>query len=130
MGWNGFCIGLSHSVDYNPSTVETWRGSGIAQGHTTSPSLSPSRSNAALSKQTRKQNSPRPPMNVLNCRGAWVAQLVKRPTSARDVILRFLGSRPTLGSVLTARSLEPASESVSLLSLPLPCSCSLSVSQK
>ena len=46
-------------------------------------------------------------------RGAWVAQSVKRPTSARVMISRFVGSSPTSGSVLTARSLEPASDSVS-----------------
>ena len=47
-------------------------------------------------------------------RGAWVAQLVKRPTLAQVMISRFMGSSPTLGSVLIAQSLEPASTSVSL----------------
>ena len=46
-------------------------------------------------------------------RGVWVAQSVKRPTSAQLVISRFVGSSPASGSVLTARSLEPASDSVS-----------------
>ena len=46
--------------------------------------------------------------------GIWVAQSVKRPISAPVVISWFVGSRPTLGSVLTARSLEPASDSVSV----------------
>ena len=45
--------------------------------------------------------------------GAWVAQLVKRPTLAQVMISQFVGSSPTSGSVLTAQSLEPASESVS-----------------
>ena len=49
--------------------------------------------------------------------GPWVAQAVKRPTSAQVMISQFLGLSPVLGSVLTAQSLEPASDSVSLLSL-------------
>ena len=53
----------------------------------------------------------------MEARGAWVAQLVKHPTSARVMISRFVGSGPTSGSVLTARSLEPVSPS---LSAPLP----------
>ena len=43
-----------------------------------------------------------------------VAQSVKRPTSVQVMISQFMGSSPTLGSVLTAHSLEPASDSVSL----------------
>ena len=46
-------------------------------------------------------------------RGAWVAQLVKLPTSAQVMISQFVGSSPASGSVLTAWSLEPASDSVS-----------------
>ena len=45
--------------------------------------------------------------------GAWVAQLVEQPTSAQVMISRFTGSSPASGSVLTAQSLEPASDSVS-----------------
>ena len=45
--------------------------------------------------------------------GAWVAQSIKRPTSAHVMISRFVSSTPVLGSVLTAQSLEPASDSVS-----------------
>ena len=52
--------------------------------------------------------------------GAWMAELVKRPTSAQVVISWFAGSRPMLGSVLTAQSLEPASDSVSLSLCPSP----------
>ena len=37
--------------------------------------------------------------------GAWVAQSVKRWTSAQVVILRFVGSSPASGSVLMAQSL-------------------------
>ena len=51
--------------------------------------------------------------------GAWVAQSAKRPNSVQVMIPRFVGSSPTSGSVLTAGSLEPPSDSVSL-SLPLP----------
>ena len=46
-------------------------------------------------------------------RGSWVAQLVRRLTSAQVMISQFVGSSPTLGSVLTARRLEPAADSVS-----------------
>ena len=46
-------------------------------------------------------------------RGAWVAQSVKHPTSAEVTISRLVGLSPSSGSVLTARSLEPASDAVS-----------------
>ena len=49
--------------------------------------------------------------------GSWVAQSVKRPTSAQVMISQFMGGSLTLGSVLTAQSLEPVSDSV-------PPSCS------
>ena len=45
-------------------------------------------------------------------RSAWVAQVVKHPTSAQVMISRFVGLSPTLGSVLTARNLDPASDPV------------------
>ena len=45
--------------------------------------------------------------------GAWVAQLVKRPPLAQVMISRFVSSSPVSGSVLTAQSLELASDSVS-----------------
>ena len=45
--------------------------------------------------------------------GSWVAQSVKHPTSAQVMIPQFVSSRPTSGSVVTAQSLEPASDSVS-----------------
>ena len=45
--------------------------------------------------------------------GAWGAQSVKCPTSAQVMISRFMSSSPPSGSVLTAQSLEPASDSVS-----------------
>ena len=63
-------------------------------------------------------------------RGAWVAQLVKRPTSAQFMISQFVGSSPTSGAVLTAQSLKPALDSVSLpLSAPPLLMLCLSVSQ-
>ena len=46
-------------------------------------------------------------------RGAWVAQSVEHPTSAQVMISRSVGSGPASGSVLTAQSLEPVSDSVS-----------------
>ena len=45
--------------------------------------------------------------------GTWGAQSVKSPTSAQVTISLFPSSSPSLGSVLTAQSLEPALESVS-----------------
>ena len=65
--------------------------------------------------------------------GPWVAQLIKHLTLAQVMISRSVGSSPMSGSVLTARSLEPASDSVSpslsappLLVLSLSLSLSLS----
>ena len=50
-----------------------------------------------------------------------MAQLVKHPTSAQVMISQFAGLSPASGSVLTAQSLEPASDSVSpsLSAVPL-----------
>ena len=66
-------------------------------------------------------------------RGAWVAQLVDHPTLAQVMISSLVSSSPALDSVLTAQSLEPASDSVSpSLSPPLQLTLclSLSLSQK
>ena len=64
-------------------------------------------------------------------RGAWVAQSVKRPTSAQVMISRFVGSSPALGSVLTVQSLEPALDSMSpSLSAPPLLVRARSLSQK
>ena len=50
-----------------------------------------------------------------------MAQSVKRPASALVMISQSVGSSPASGSGLTARSLEPASGSVSpSLSAPPP----------
>ena len=58
-----------------------------------------------------------------------MAESVKHLTSAQVVISRFMGSSPVSGSGLTARSLEPASDSVSpSLSAPPPLTFCLSVS--
>ena len=43
--------------------------------------------------------------------GTWGAQSVERPTSAQVMIAQLMGSSPASGSVLTARSSEPASDS-------------------
>ena len=66
-------------------------------------------------------------------RGTWVAQLVERPTSVQVMVSRSVSLSPMSGSVLTARTLEPASDSVSpSLSAPplLMLSLSLSVKNK
>ena len=58
-----------------------------------------------------------------------VAQSVKCLTLAQVMIPRFMGSSPASGSVLTAQSLEPVSDSVSLSLCPSPVhALSLSVS--
>ena len=58
-----------------------------------------------------------------------MAQFVKHPASAQVMIPQFVGSSPASGSVLTAQSLEAASDSVSPpLSLAFPHSPSVSVS--
>ena len=64
-----------------------------------------------------------------------MAQSVGRLTSAQVMILQSVGSGPASGSVLTARSLEPASDSVSppLSASPLLMLClclSLSIMNK
>ena len=67
----------------------------------------------------------------VQCRGAWEAQSVEHPTSAQVMISQSVSLSPPWGSVLTAWSLEPASDSVSLfLSLPLLCPLSVSLSLK
>ena len=45
--------------------------------------------------------------------GTWVAQSVKHLTSAQVMISQFVSSSPVSGSVLTAQSLDPTSDSVS-----------------
>ena len=62
--------------------------------------------------------------------GPWVAQLGKRPTSAQVMISWFVSSSPMSGSVLTAQSLEPASDFVSPLSAQPPLVLCLSLSLK
>ena len=60
-----------------------------------------------------------------------MAQLVEHPTSAQVMISQFMGSSPTSGSVLTAQSPDPASDSVSpSLSAPPLLALCLSLSQK
>ena len=59
-----------------------------------------------------------------------MAQSVRRPTSVQVMISPSVGSSPMLGSVLTARSLEPVSDSGSpSLSAPPPLWLCLSVSK-
>ena len=60
-----------------------------------------------------------------------MAQSVKRPTSAQVMLSQFVSSGPVSGSVLTAQSLEPASDSGSpSLSAPSPLMLCLSLSFK
>ena len=67
------------------------------------------------------------------CGGAGMAQLIEHLTLTQVTISQFMSLSPMLGSVLTAQSLEPASDSVSpSLSAPpqLACVRTLSHSQK
>ena len=67
---------------------------------------------------------------IVKSRGAWVAQLVKRQNEAQVMISRSVSSSPASGFVLTAWSLEPASDSVSpSLSAPPLLALSLSLSK-
>ena len=50
---------------------------------------------------------------IIHYRGAWVAQVVEYLTSAQVMISHSVSSSPMSGSVLTAQSLETASDSVS-----------------
>ena len=59
--------------------------------------------------------------------GAWVAQSVKRPILAQVMVSQSVSSSPTVGSVLTAQSLEPVSGLCLPLSLHLPWSLTLSL---
>ena len=61
--------------------------------------------------------------------GAWVAKSVEHPTSAQVMISWSMSSSPVSGSVLTAQSPEPASDSVSP-SLSAPPLLTLCLSQK
>ena len=59
-----------------------------------------------------------------------MVQSVKCPTLAQVMISRFVGLSSASGSVLTAQSLQPASDSVSgSLSAPPPLVLCLSVSK-
>ena len=71
----------------------------------------------------------KPLIEIGSCWGTWVAQLVKYLTSAWVMILRFVSSSPTSGSVLAAQSLEPASDLVSS-SLSVPPLLTLCLSPK
>ena len=55
-----------------------------------------------------------------------MAQLAKHLTSAQVIISQFVSSNPTLGSVLTAQSLQLASDSSPSLSALPPLVLSLS----
>ena len=70
-----------------------------------------------------------PVRNGLHTGGTRAAQSVERQTSAQVMISQFVSSSPASGSVLTAQSLGPASDSVyPSLSVPPPLMFSLSLS--
>ena len=107
-----------------------WAGSGIHGLHHSTCYIN-SLCNKPKSKVVEDERS------ALGCRlrnsgirGAWAAQLVKCPTSAWVMISWFVSSSPAWGSVLTAHSLEPASDSVSPSLSVLPRSCCVPLSLK
>ena len=53
------------------------------------------------------------PLKTRRCGGVWVAHSVGCPTSAQVMISQSVSLSPASGSVLTAQSLEPVSDSVS-----------------
>ena len=64
-------------------------------------------------------------------RGTWAAQSVKHPTLAQVMTSQSVGLSPASGSVMTAQSLEPASDSVSpSLSAPPLLTLSLCLKNK
>ena len=68
--------------------------------------------------------------SIENPQGIWVVQTVKRLTSAQVMISWFVGSSPVSDPVLTAWSLEPASDSVCIsLSAPPPLMLCVSLSK-
>ena len=80
------------------------------------------RGETAVSPRTEKQHG--------DGRLGWGALGVERPTSAQLMVSRPVSLSPAWGSVLTARSLEPASDSVSpFFSAPPPLMLSLSLSK-
>ena len=71
------------------------------------------------------------PLTEMASRGAWVAQSLEHLISAQVMISLSVSSSPASGSVLTARSLEPALDSVSpSLSAPSAVSLPLLLSLK
>ena len=70
-------------------------------------------------------------LNLCHPGAPGVAQLVKHSTLAQVMISRLMGSSPASGPVLTARSLEPISDSVSpSLSAPFPVRALFSLKNK
>ena len=115
----------------DPSTC--WRGRvGLRQSIPQAGRATWHRSPSSTQGRIFKPNQPTPTQHLKNLLwGAWVAQSLERPTSAQAVISRFVGSSPVSGSVLTARSPEPASDSVSpSLSAPPLLTLCFSLSHK
>ena len=89
----------------------------------------PEKKKKKLSKMQAKTN-PQASITGENLRGIWWLSRVERPTAAQVTISRFVSSSPTSGSVLTAQSLDPASDSVCpSLSAPAPLVLCLSLSK-
>ena len=53
-------------------------------------------------------------LKLVAFQGTWVTQLVNRLTSAQVMISQLMSSSPVSGPMLTARSLEPTSDSLLL----------------
>ena len=114
----GVCLGLSLSLSLCPSLLVL--------------SLCPSLLVLSLSLKNKMHKHLGAP-GWLSWLSLWLqlmAQSVERLTSAQVIISRFVDLSPALGSVLTAQSLELASDSVCVsLSLSVPPSFVFSLSQ-
>ena len=83
---------------------------------------------ALVFQETREKNFAYIFLSRTDQQGRLGGSAVKWPTLAQVMILQFVSSSPTSGSVLTAQSLEPASDSVSP-SLSAPPLLALSLSK-
>ena len=131
---------ISHNMGWSPTSGSVLTALSLEPAlESVSPSPSPSAPplltlNLSLfSKKEKKRNIKTKFLKINFFGGAWVAQLVERLTSAQVMILQLLSLSPVSSSVLTALSLEPASDSVSPFPSPTHtlslCLC-FSLSQK
>ena len=112
-----------------PSTW-AWQSPWEGNGRTAQPPPAAWTEAAGLAQSARGHRKPCESLQLWQG-GAWVAQSVGHPTLAQVMISRSVSLRPTSGSVPTAQSLEPVSDSVSpSLSDPPPFMLSFCLKNK